>query len=150
MENSRKLRIFLDTSALIAGIVSSKGAAREVLRLAEAGMIDVVISKQVIVEADRNIASKLTHMLADYRKYMKTLSPELVHDPSVKDIQKYSKLINKDDAPILTAAELSEADYLVTWDKKHFVSASVKKGVTVKIVTPGEFLKEFREYLETL
>ncbi|MDO8283323.1 MAG: PIN domain-containing protein [Thermodesulfovibrionia bacterium] len=150
MGNNRKLRIFLDTSALIAGIVSSKGAAREILRLAEADIIDVVISKQVIVEADRNIASKLTHMLADYRKYMKALSPELVHDPSAQDIQKYARLINKDDAPILTAAELSGSDYLVTWDKKHFISANVKKGVTVQIVTPGEFLKEFREYLERL
>jgi predicted nucleic acid-binding protein len=150
MGNKRRIRIFLDTSALIAGIVSSKGAARELLRLAEAGLIDVVISRQVIVEADRNIEAKLRHMLADYRHYMKTLSPELLKDLPAKDIRKYARLINKDDAPILAAAEISGADYLITWDKKHFVTSKVKKNVKVKIVTPGEFLHEFREHLERL
>lgn len=147
MENSKTLKVFLDTSALIAGIASAKGAARELLRLAELNIINIVVSKQVIVEADRNIESKLNELLADYREYIKVLSPELVNDPSQKEIKKYASMINKDDAPILTAAELSGADYLVTWDKKHFISDSVKKRVKVRIVTPGEFLKDIRDFL---
>ena len=35
--------------ALIAGVVSSTGAAHEVLRLAEAGLIELVISRQVLI-----------------------------------------------------------------------------------------------------
>jgi len=150
MEDSGKIRVFLDTSALIAGIASVKGSAREILRLAETGMIDIVVSEQVIVEADRNIESKLTGMLADYREYMKVLSPELVNDPSPKETIKYAPLINKYDAPILAAADLSHADYLVTWDRKHFISNSVKDKVRVRVVTPGEFLEDFNEYLEKL
>ncbi len=150
MEDNRKIKVFLDTSALIAGIASIKGAAREILRLAEINMIDIVVSRQVIIEADRNIESKLNDMLADYREYMKILSPELVNDPSPKEIKKYASLINKDDAPILAAADLSRTDYLVTWDKKHFISDRVKNKVRVRVVTPGEFLKDFSEYLEKL
>jgi predicted nucleic acid-binding protein len=148
MEDSKKLRVFLDTSALIAGIASVKGSAREILRLAEIDMIDIVVSKQVVIEADRNIESKLNEMLADYREYMKILSPELVNDPSPGEIKKYLSLINNDDSPILAATELSGSDYLVTWDRKHFILSRVKGRVKVKVVTPGEFLRDFSEYLE--
>lgn len=150
MENSTPLKVFLDTSALIAGIASAKGSAREILRLAEIKMIDIVVSKQVIVEADRNIESKLNEMLADYREYIKDLSPELATDPSPREIKKYASLINKDDAPILAAAELSGADYLVTWDRKHFISGRLKDNVKIKVVTPGEFMREFSEYIKNL
>jgi predicted nucleic acid-binding protein len=37
----RRWKVFLDTSALMAGIVSTIGAAREVLRLCEAGVVEV-------------------------------------------------------------------------------------------------------------
>jgi len=59
----RHYKVFLDTSALIAGIASSRGAAWAVLQLAEIGLIEVFVSRQVIVEADRNIENKLPEML---------------------------------------------------------------------------------------
>lgn len=148
MENNKKIRVFLNTSVLIAGIASVKGSARETLRLAEINLIDIVVSRQVIVEADRNIGSKLHELLADYREYMKVLSPELVNDPTTRQVKKYMSLINSDDAPILAAAELSGADYLVTWDRKHFISGRIQKSVRIKVVTPGEFLRDFSKYLQ--
>lgn len=150
MAQNRGLKVFLDTSALIAGIVSSKGAAREVLRLAETGLIEIFVSKQVIIEADRNIEAKLPEMLNEYRTFMKLLAPEMADDPSPKEMKKYISLINPIDAPILSTAVSLGVDYLVTWDKKHFLKSNVKLNVKVKIVTPGEFLKDFREYIEGL
>jgi len=50
-------KVFLDTSALIAGIVSATGAAREVLRLCEAGVVKPLVSRQVLTEADRNLSA---------------------------------------------------------------------------------------------
>jgi predicted nucleic acid-binding protein len=147
MEKPR-LKVFLDTSALIAGIASSKGAAREALRLAEIGLIEVFVSRQVIVEADRNIEAKLPEVLNEYRSFVDLLAPVLIDDPSPKEVKKYSSLINSDDAPILAAAISSGADYLITWDKKHFIKKDIPLASDLKIVTPGEFLKYFREYIE--
>jgi predicted nucleic acid-binding protein len=143
-----RLRVFLDTSALIAGIASSTGAAREVFRLAELQLIEIVMSKQVIVEADRNIEAKLPDMLYEYRAFLKLLSPLLVDDPSPKDIKKLAGIINPDDAPILAAATASGADCLVTWDKKHFLKTAVDSRTDMKILSPGEFLKLFRSHIE--
>ena len=142
-----KPKVFLDSSALIAGIASSKGAAREVLRLAEIGLIDVFISRQVIVEVDRNIAAKLPECLNDFRNYLETLVPILVADPSRRDILRFSTLIKPHDAPILAAAVMSEADYLVTWDQKHFMTTGPRALDRPKVMDPGEFLHEFRRVL---
>lgn len=140
-------KVFLDTSALIAGIASSRGAARAVLQLAEIALIELIVSRQVIVEADRNIEEKLPEMLNEYRKFIELLAPVLVDDPLQKDIAKYSTVINSDDAPILASAVISGADFLVTWDKKHFISKNIRAHSSLKIVTPGEFLKHFRKYI---
>lgn len=141
-------KVFLDTSALIAGIVSSKGAARAVLQLAEIGLIELIVSRQVIVEADRNIEEKLPEMLSEYREFIKLLEPVLVDDPCGKDVAKYLTVINPDDAPILASAVISGADFLITWDRKHFIGKNIRIHSNLKIVTPGEFLKHFRKYIE--
>ena len=144
----KKLKAFLDTSALIAGIASSsKGAARAVLQLAEVSLIEVIVSKQVIVEADRNIEEKIPEVLNEYREFIRTLSPIYVDDPSQKEYEKFCKVINPDDAPILASAIGSGADFLVTWDKKHFMHKDVQTYSNLKIVTPGEFLKHFRKHI---
>ena len=116
MENPR-LKVFLATSALIAGIASSTGSAREILRLAELELLEIEMSRQVIVEADRNIETKLPDMLYEYREFIKLLALLLMDDPSRNDIKKYLDLIDPDDAPILAAAKLSGVDFLITWDR---------------------------------
>jgi predicted nucleic acid-binding protein len=141
-------KVFLDTSALIAGVASSRGAARAVLQLAEIGLIEVVVSRQVIVEADRNIEEKLPEMLNEYREFIKLLAPVLIDDPRQKDVERFLKVINYDDAPILASAVSSGADFLITWDRKHFIGKDIHTHSNLKIVTPGEFLRHFREYVE--
>jgi predicted nucleic acid-binding protein len=141
-------KVFLDTSALIAGIASSRGAARAVLQLAEIGLIEVIVSRQVIVEADRNIEEKLPEMLNEYREFIELLEPVLIDDPRQKDVERFLKVINYDDAPILASAVSSGADFLITWDRKHFIGKNIHTYSNLKIVTPGEFLKYFREYVE--
>ncbi|WHZ17034.1 MAG: hypothetical protein OJF52_003885 [Nitrospira sp.] len=78
----KRWRVFLDTSALIAGGVSPTGAAREVLRLAEARVIELIMSRQVLAEADRNLAAKLPTLLDDYHLLLRQLAPVVVEDPS--------------------------------------------------------------------
>lgn len=144
----QRLKVFLDTSALIAGIASSKGAARAVLQLAEVGLIEVFVSPQVIVEADRNIEAKLIEMIDEYREFIEILAPVLVDDPLQKEVKKFSSIIHPDDAPILATAVNSGVDFLVKWDRKHFIGKNISIRSNLKIVTPGEFLKYFREYVE--
>lgn len=143
----RRWKVFLDTSALIAGIISPTGAAHEVLRLCEAGVVELVLSRQVLVEADRNLTEKLPALLPDYRALLRHLSPRIAEDPSREMVEQAATVINRQDAPILAAADETGVDYLITWNTRHFLTKSVKAHVRCRIVTPGEFLDAFRRSL---
>ena len=62
------VNLFFDSSALFAGIVSAKGAARLLLLLAETGHITVTISEQVVTETERAIARKAPQALGALRQ----------------------------------------------------------------------------------
>ena len=147
---SRPWKVFLDTSALIAGIVSASGAAREVLRLCEAGVVAAVVSRQVLTEADRTLSEKLPSLVSGYRELMRRMAPLLIDDPSRRDVDRAALVIHKKDAPILAAAINAKVGYLITWNTRHFKRPAVRKAVSFKIMTPGEFLVEFREKLAGL
>ncbi len=140
-------RVFLDTSALIAGLISSTGAAREVLRLCEAGAVKVIISRQVVVEADRTLSAKLPALVSEFHRFLREMAPSLVEDPSIEDVANARSLIHAKDAPILAAAMNAKVHYLITCNTRHFQQRGVKDHVAFEIVTPGEFLQTFRATL---
>ncbi len=146
---AERWKVFLDTSALIAGIVSPTGSAREVLRLCEAGAVELLVSRQVLTEADRNLSAKLPALVPDYRHLMQRMSPTLVEDPTQEEVAQAVRVIHHKDAPILAAAISAEVDYLITWNTKHFHKLPVARAVRFRIATPGEFLEEFRRLLSS-
>jgi predicted nucleic acid-binding protein len=111
-------------------------------------MGEIMVSRQVVVEVDRHITAKLPECLDDFRNYVETLAPVLVADPSQRDILRFSSLIQPHDAPILAAAVGAKADYLVTWDQKHFMTKGPRALARPKVMNPGEFLHEFRQLLQ--
>jgi len=140
----RRWKVFLDTSALIAGILSPTGAAHEVLRLCEAGVVQPVLSRQVLVEADRNLSAKMPALLPEYRLFLKQLSPLVVEDPFPDAVEQAGGVIHHNDAPILAGAIESHVDFLITWNTRHFRRKSVQTYAPFPILTPGEFLEAFR------
>lgn len=144
---AERWKVFLDTSALIAGIVSTRGAAREVLRLCEAWVVEPFVSRQVLTEADRNLSAKVPPLVPDYRHLIQHMAPTLLDDPTRAEVAKAARIIHRKDAPILAAAINGEVDYLITWNTRHFHTPSVREAVRFRIVTPGEFLEEFRRLL---
>ena len=137
------LKIFIDTSALIAGITSKTGASAAVLDLCEAEIVRMVISRQVLTEADRNFSAKLPNLTTQFRNFIRNLAPMLVDDPPPEAIEKAMAIVDRKDASILAAALAAKADFLVTLDKKHFLSAQIRRKIPIKVVTPAEFLSFF-------
>lgn len=142
-----RLYVFLDTSALIAGIVSSKGAAREVLRMGEAEVIEIVISKQVLVEAERTLLKKFPDLLEPYHAFLENLDPTIVPDPDREQVRAAAQWIDKEDAPILAAALAARVDYLITWNTRHFMKKAVLEQTPFPIRIPADFLDDFRQWL---
>ena len=141
-----EINLFLDSSALIAGIVSAKGAARALLLLAESGQIAVTISEQVLAETERAIARKVPLALSDLRQAILTSQAQIVRDPSPEEVNAHPNLISHPaDAPIVLAAMQAKVDYLVILNRKHFIDdLEVARKSGLKIGTPGDALNWVR------
>jgi predicted nucleic acid-binding protein len=111
------------------------------------GLIELVISRQVLIEADRNLSTKLPAVVPDYERLLKALKPSVVEDPVPEAVKEARSVIHHNDAPILAAARKANVDYLVSWNTKHFHTRLVREFVHFQVVTPGELLQEFRRML---
>lgn len=139
----QRIKVFIDTNVLIAGVASVTGASAAVLDLCEAESIQMVISRQVLVEADRNFSSKLPGLVAQFRQFIQNLAPLMIEDPPATAVERAITLIAQKDAPILAAALEAKVDYLITLDKKHFLKHKAKKCMDIEVCTPADFLRIF-------
>lgn len=141
-------RIFFDTSVYIAGLRSPGGAARELLKLAESEAVCMVVSDEVITEVDRVLAQKFPGLVQESRRIWKELKPEVVPNPSLKQIELFLEKLHKGDASILCSAHLAKVSAFVTWNTRDFMAHGVDTLVDFPIVVPADALKLFRKWIE--
>jgi predicted nucleic acid-binding protein len=136
------INLFFDSSALIAGIITDKGAARALLLLAEDHKLKISVSDQVIVEVERNIAKKIPKILHVTREMIRESNVIIHKDPSKEEVRDHLNWIDHDaDVPILISAIKTNVDYLVTLNTKHFLNnpqVTFRSGL--RIGTPGDTL----------
>lgn len=146
-----KIKVFLDSSAVMAGVISSAGAARVLLIMSENGQIESFISEQVIVESERSIAKKVPQALPEFRQTLKDANLKVVHNPTQEEIEENLSLIaDPDDVPILLSAMRAHVDYLATHNRKHFLNdPNVAEKAGLKIGTPGDVLAWIQENLNS-
>ena len=144
-----KVDIFLDSSALVAGIISAKGAARALLLLGEDTKIILTVSEQVITEVERTFARKAPKVLPFAREIILNANIRILRNPSAADIQRHQDWIkHAADISILTAAWLAKVDFLATLNTHHFIDdAEVAKKSGLRIGTPGDALIWLRDQL---
>lgn len=143
----KKIELFFDSSALIAGIISAKGAARVLLLLSEVEKIRIIVSEQVIVEVERNIARKAPQALPYARELIRNANIRIVRDPHIDQVHQHQHWINHPvDVPILVAAVNTKFEFLVTLNTKYFIDdpeVALRSGLSIG--TPGDALAWVRE-----
>lgn len=145
------VNLFLDSSALFAGIVSASGAARVLLLLVESDHLTITISEQVVIETERAIARKVPSAISDLRQAILASKARILRDPSIDEVIAHSELISHPaDVPILLAAMKDKVDYLVTLNRKHFIDdPAVAQRSGLRIGTPGDALAWVRGQIST-
>lgn len=141
-----KNNLFFDSSAVVAGAVSTSGAANALFMLAVAEEITITISEQVVIESEHALALKSPRSLPYYRDLLRMAKPRIVRIPAPKEVAKYHSIISDPtDAPILAAVK-ADMDYLVTLNRKHFLAdPKVAEKSGLRIGTPGDALAWVRE-----
>lgn len=141
--------LFLDSSALVAGIISSVGATRALLVLGEIGKVQLSISEQVIAETEHAVARKIPSVLSLVRQVILNSGVKIFSDPDFSEVQTcLNWMHDPTDVPILVAAMKAQVSYLVTLNRKHFLEdASLSQRAGFRIGTPGDALAWVREEL---
>jgi predicted nucleic acid-binding protein len=133
------MRLFLDTSVLLAACGSAAGASREIFRLAPTRGWVLIVTPYVVEEALRNLANFPPTAGAEWAKLradLLVLDDVLILDrPAVFTISK--------DRPILFSA-LAWADVLLTLDRGDFNELLGQSFYELPILRPGVWLQRER------
>lgn len=141
--------LFLDTSALFAGIWSAEGGGRMLLKLGESGAVQVLVSAQVLEELESVIRRKASHFLP-LLAVLIDRSQVVVVEPAPADRRALCLQIipHTGDARILADAWYGGAEFLVTLDRAHFLGEPGLAGkIPFPIGTPGDCLAWYRSQL---
>lgn len=137
----RQSKVFLDSSMVITGLASATGGSREILALAELGVIIPYISEDVVSEVVRNIQKKLPGSIGPFITLFKKLPFKMI-EYTAKDLVFAKTVIHEKDALILAAAVSGKVDRLLSLDK-HFLTIKCEEDLDFVISTAGEFLRKF-------
>jgi len=151
----RRIRIFLDSNVLTAGIVSAWGLDKAALSLCAARVCRLVLAEVVRDEVEDNLlwhAERLPgidaeQLIEDYRRLIKLTHPEIVPYPDNQLVQSNRHLIrHAADVPVLLSAIASKPDWLLTHNTKHFTK-TVAERVGLRIATPAVFFRSLADLL---
>ena len=137
-------RVFLDANVYFAGSASPTGASALILQLILKGRLEAVASRLVLREAERNLRRKRPPKdLKAFHRFLKRAKLHVIPTPPETAWKLYEGIIHPKDVPVLAAAVASKAAYLITLDRRHFLTKTVMENVPeMTILTPGDFLGE--------
>ena len=139
-------RVFLDTSVVIAAVLSPTGGARKLFLLGEAGVLTLVVGPTVLKECDEVVRRKVPHSLPMLAQLLMTTAMGTSVVPTKKQIAKVQALVRyAPDAHVLAEAIQAKPDWFVTHDKEHFLKSRRKLTLPFEVGTPGDLLQRFKE-----
>ena len=139
-------RIFLDTSALFAGIWSATGGGRMLLKLGEAKAVKLLVSPDVLTEIENVLRRKAPLSLGGLALLLDRSHVHIVPVATPDLLKQSCALVQyQADAGVLAAAWAANVDYFVTLDRQHFLNNErLRSAVPFPMGTPGDCLAWYR------
>jgi hypothetical protein len=130
-------------------MISPWGFDRATLSLCAAGVCKLVLADVVRDEVEQNLILSAERfgmvdsgpLLDQYRRLTVVIDPEIVPYPDKRLVQSNLHLIrHAADVPVLLSASLSNPDWLLTHNTRHFTQA-VAERTSLRIATPADFFR---------
>ncbi|MFQ5814532.1 MAG: putative toxin-antitoxin system toxin component, PIN family [Anaerolineae bacterium] len=136
--------VFLDASVLVAASRSPSGGSALAMEVCRGQRFRAALTARVLLEARVNIAEKFGEPeLLRFYQQVAALAPEMVPLPSKERLAECVPLTTEKDAHVLAAALECKASYLLTLDRHHLLTPAVlAAGLSLSVMTPGDFLRE--------
>lgn len=141
--------IFLDSSAIIAAVMSPSGGARLLFHLSQANTVHLTVGKGVLQETEEVLQRKAPHLLGLLAQLLDEANIEVSDAPTAKQMNLAKSLIEYEpDANVLAQAISAKPDWLVSHDKEHFIGNANLNDLSFKIGTPGDVIAWLRSRTE--
>lgn len=130
---------FLDSSVLFSAVNSPSGGSSKLFTLPE---IKLVTSLVVLTETERNVRKKL--LIHHLERFFILVDKITIYNqlPSQREIKEAKKIIAEKDAVILSEAKQAKTSFLITLDRKHFMTKDAANFLKPqKILTPKELIE---------
>jgi len=147
----KAVRVFLDSKLILSGLISDQGAPRIIpdLLTLRLPFLQGLTGKYNILEIERHLSKKLPAGMPLYRKYLSQLHLKIIPLPTEKEMSKHAGVTAAKDVPVLVSAIKGKADFLVTGDKKDFLSIVERiKPTSLTIRSPADFLNLVPGFIE--
>ena len=149
---AERTRVFIDTSVLFAAVLSAAGGSRLILKLGEAGVLRIMVSRQVLREADGVLRRKAPDAAALFGLLLDQADVQVGTTAPRAQVEELKERVgHPGDAQIVADAMRAKVDYLVTLDKRHLLgNAALSRHLPFPVGTPGDLLAHLRQQLGTL
>lgn len=139
------IKVFFDASVLIAALISSKGASRQLFKYSSTKIVSIV-SQTVINEVKTNLHKFKGITQRDLDNFISRNKIFVRRKVFKGEISQLVAFIEEKDAHVLAGAILTQCHYLVSLDKKHIVKNETKRHFkNLQIVLPRDLLAIIKE-----
>lgn len=143
-----EIKVFLDTSALFSAVYSETGGARLILKLGEAGAIQLWIGPGVLREAERVIERKSPRSKGYFALLLDRSNIQVGEEASKEALKVASVVVDYlPDAQIVAEALTVGVDYFVSFDRQHLLENPRAERLPFPMGTAGDFLAWYRARL---
>ena len=133
------MKLFFDTSVLLAGAGSSRGASRFIMEQAGARQWELLTAQYCVEEAKRNAPKVGARAVAALGA---VVLPALAIVPTELAFDRALVFPKAKDRPVLLSALGCQADFLLTLDETDFHGVVGDRVYDLEIRSPGQFLVE--------
>jgi predicted nucleic acid-binding protein len=142
-----KPRAFVDSSVIIAALLSSDGGSFHILTQCQ-DFFTFQINEYVLTETQEVLRSKFRDrpsLITELFQLLGIAGISVVPNPSKRDVMKAAEMVLQNDAPILASA-LRSSDYLITLDNGFFTESVLAQASDnpLVIAKPGDLLEQLR------
>jgi predicted nucleic acid-binding protein len=149
---SKRPCIFWDSSGLLAAVMSPRdnSPGRLLLKLGEAGLVDMRLSREVLGDCERVLRRGDTQRVKQLAVLIDRANIAISLDPNDDTIEVCAQMTGyMPDARVLAAAVECSADVFVTHDREHFLENPLisPPDTNIRVLTVRESLEWCREQL---
>lgn len=137
-----QIKVLLDSDVVISGLISSRGAA---FQLMNENKIHKIISNNIKTEVDEVI--KRQRIKVSRKNLLQNVEVVNLKEIKTRIIEVYFPYVfDIEDSHVVAAAHKTGVDFLLTYNVRHYDIKRIKSDFNVLTMKPGNFFQYLRDH----